>query len=155
MISRRLPGCAMSANHDARLPIAALQMAAATRCGDVRGVIFAATAAANTARGSSAAPAVGVRGINEHADDGPRHPPPLGPGVPERGERMRQDRAALTAYLRFPIEHHKRIRNSNFIERAFGETRRRVKVIGRFPAETSAMCSRCSTGQPSAGAGSP
>ena len=37
----------------------------------------------------------------------------------------------LTSYLRFPAEHHKRIRHSNFIERTFGETRRRVKVIGR------------------------
>ncbi|GGT09216.1 IS256 family transposase [Planobispora rosea] len=49
------------------------------------------------------------------------------------------DRASLTTYLRFPIEHHKRIRHSNFIERTFGETRRRVKVIGRFPGETSCV----------------
>ena len=40
------------------------------------------------------------------------------------------DRGQLTSYLRFPVEHHKRIRHSNFIERTFGETRRRVKVIG-------------------------
>ena len=50
-----------------------------------------------------------------------------------------QDRTSLTAYLRFPIEHHQRIRYSNFIERTFGETRRRVKVIGRFPGETSCV----------------
>jgi putative transposase len=49
------------------------------------------------------------------------------------------DRAGLTAYLRFPAEHHKRIRHSNFIERTFGETRRRVKVIGRLPGETSCL----------------
>jgi putative transposase len=49
------------------------------------------------------------------------------------------DRAALTAYLRFPAEHHNRIRHSNFIERTFGETRRRVKVIGRLPGETSCL----------------
>ena len=49
------------------------------------------------------------------------------------------DRAGLTAYLRFPAEHHQRIRHSNFIERTFGETRRRAKVIGRFPGETSAL----------------
>ena len=30
-----------------------------------------------------------------------------------------------------------RIRHSNFIERTFGETRRRVKVIGRLPGEHS------------------
>jgi putative transposase len=49
------------------------------------------------------------------------------------------DRAQLTSYLRFPLEHHRRIRHSNFIERTFGETRRRVKVIGRLPGETSCL----------------
>ncbi|MGP4103296.1 IS256 family transposase [Nonomuraea sp. KM90] len=49
------------------------------------------------------------------------------------------DRQSLTPYLRFPLEHHKRVRHSNFIERTFGETRRRVKVIGRFPGETSCV----------------
>lgn len=49
------------------------------------------------------------------------------------------DRQSLTTYLRFPPEHHKRVRHSNFIERTFGETRRRVKVIGRFPGETSCV----------------
>src|SRR6185295_16133074 len=39
--------------------------------------------------------------------------------------------------LRFPREHWMRIRHSNFIERTFGETRRRVKVIGRLPGEHS------------------
>jgi hypothetical protein len=38
--------------------------------------------------------------------------------------------AVLTVYLRFPREHWNRIRHCNFIERTFGETRRRVKVIG-------------------------
>lgn len=45
------------------------------------------------------------------------------------------DRESLTVYLRFPREHWNRIRHSNFIERTFGETRRRVKVIGRLPGE--------------------
>jgi putative transposase len=49
------------------------------------------------------------------------------------------DREGLTAYLRFPAEHHTRVRHSNFIERTFGETRRRVKVIGRLPGETSCL----------------
>ena len=35
--------------------------------------------------------------------------------------------------------HHKRVRHSNLIERTFGESRRRVKVIGRFPGETSCL----------------
>jgi transposase-like protein len=51
-----------------------------------------------------------------------------------------QDQQALTVYLRFPREHWPRIRHSNFIERTFGETRRRTKVIGRFPGETSCVC---------------
>jgi transposase-like protein len=49
------------------------------------------------------------------------------------------DLASLTVYLRFPAEHWRRIRHSNFIERTFGETRRRVKVIGRLPGEASCM----------------
>jgi transposase-like protein len=49
------------------------------------------------------------------------------------------DKAGMTAYLRFPEEHHARVRDSNFIERTFGETKRRTKVIGRFPGETSAI----------------
>lgn len=52
---------------------------------------------------------------------------------------LRTDAAGLTAYLRFPAEHHQRIRHSNLIERTFGETRRRTKVIGRFPGETSCL----------------
>jgi hypothetical protein len=47
------------------------------------------------------------------------------------------DREGLSACLRFPAEHHNRVRHSNFIERTFGETRRRTKVIGRLPGETS------------------
>ena len=49
------------------------------------------------------------------------------------------DREQLTSYLRFPREHQRRIRHSNFIERTFGETRRRVKVIGRLPSEVSCL----------------
>jgi putative transposase len=49
------------------------------------------------------------------------------------------DREGLTAYLRFPSGHHHRIRHSNFIERTFGETRRRTKVIGRLPGETTCL----------------
>jgi putative transposase len=49
------------------------------------------------------------------------------------------DLASLTVHLRFPAEHWHRIRHSNFIERTFGETRRRVKVIGRLPGERSCL----------------
>jgi putative transposase len=49
------------------------------------------------------------------------------------------DVESLTVYLRFPKEHWPRVRHSNFIERTFGETRRRVKVIGRLPRERSCL----------------
>ncbi|MET7458528.1 IS256 family transposase [Streptomyces sp. NPDC005574] len=58
---------------------------------------------------------------------------------PSAVKSLLKDRISLTSHLRFPVEHHKRIRHSNFIERTFGETRRRVKVIGRFPDETSCV----------------
>src|SRR5262249_59433465 len=38
-----------------------------------------------------------------------------------------------------PPEHPPRTRHSNFIERPFGEPRRRTKVIGRLPGETSCL----------------
>ena len=44
------------------------------------------------------------------------------------------DRDSLTVYLRFPREHWIRTRHSNF-EHTFGETRRRVNVIGCLPGE--------------------
>ena len=46
---------------------------------------------------------------------------------------------ALVAHLLFPAEHRKRIRHDYLIERTFGETRRRVKVIGRLPGEQSCL----------------
>ena len=49
------------------------------------------------------------------------------------------DRGGLTAYLRFPAEHHHRIRHPDFTGRTFGETRRRTKVIGRLSGETSCL----------------
>lgn len=48
-------------------------------------------------------------------------------------------RENLSAYLHFPREHWMRARHSNFIERTFGESRRRVKVIGRLPGEYSCV----------------
>jgi putative transposase len=62
-----------------------------------------------------------------------------GPAYPSAMKCLTTDAEGLTAYLRFPAEHHHRIRHSNFIERTFGETRRRVKVIGRLPGETSCL----------------
>jgi transposase-like protein len=56
------------------------------------------------------------------------------------GHRITEMASRYSAtYPRFPGEHHHRIRHSNFIERTFGETRRRTKVIGRLPGETSCL----------------
>jgi putative transposase len=62
-----------------------------------------------------------------------------GSTYPSAMKCLTTDKEGLTAYLRFPAEHHQRIRHSNFIERTFGETRRRTKVIGRLPGETSCL----------------
>lgn len=45
----------------------------------------------------------------------------------------------LVAHLRFPTAHRKRTRSTNLLERTFVEVRRRTKIIGRFPGETSAL----------------
>jgi putative transposase len=45
----------------------------------------------------------------------------------------------VTVHLRFPREHWRGIRHSNFIERTFGETRRGMKVIAPLPGETSCL----------------
>lgn len=58
---------------------------------------------------------------------------------PSAVECLTTDVESLTTHLRFPAEHWGRIRHSNFIERTFGETRRRVKVIGRLPGEASCL----------------
>ena len=68
------------------------------------------------------------------------------------------DRDSLTVYLRCPREHWTRVRHSNFIERTFGETRRRVKKsAASCPASTpaSSWCGQCSTEPRPGGAGSP
>lgn len=52
---------------------------------------------------------------------------------------IERDLDALVAHLRFPSEHRKRIRSTNLLERTFVEVRRRTKIIGRFPGETSAL----------------
>ncbi|MDQ3589220.1 MAG: IS256 family transposase [Actinomycetota bacterium] len=44
---------------------------------------------------------------------------------------------ALT-YLSFPGSHHTRIRTTNMLERLFKEVKRRTRVVGVFPNETSA-----------------
>jgi putative transposase len=46
-------------------------------------------------------------------------------------------RDALT-YLSYPGSHHARIRSTNMLERLFKEVKRRTRVVGVFPNETSA-----------------
>ncbi len=69
----------------------------------------------------------------------PTSPPPS-PGFPSTVSCLNGDLAGLFAYLGFPVEHHKRLRRSNFIEQTFGGTRRRVKVIDRFLPSPPRTC---------------
>jgi len=59
---------------------------------------------------------------------------------PSAAAVIERDLDPLVCHLRFPAEHRKRIRSTNLLERSFVEVRRRTKVIGRFPGETSALC---------------
>jgi putative transposase len=52
---------------------------------------------------------------------------------------LERDLEECIAYLRFPEEHHHRIRTTNRLERLNGESRRRTKVIPRFPTERSCL----------------
>jgi putative transposase len=54
-------------------------------------------------------------------------------------ECLEKDLEECVIYLRFPSEHHKRIRTTNRLERLNGEGRRRTKVIPRFPTERSCL----------------
>jgi putative transposase len=42
-------------------------------------------------------------------------------------------------HLRYPTRHRRRWRSTNLLERSFGEVKRRTKVSGRFPGETSCL----------------
>ena len=46
--------------------------------------------------------------------------------------------ADTLTYLGYPGSHHARIRSTNMLERLFKEIKRRTKVVGVFPNETSA-----------------
>jgi putative transposase len=62
----------------------------------------------------------------------------VGTAVPRCG-RLRRRPPRRAGPPAVPAEHRKRIRHSNLIQRTFGETRRRVKVIGRLPGEQSCL----------------
>ena len=46
---------------------------------------------------------------------------------------------ALRVHLRYPLRPRNRWRSTNLLERSLGEVRRRTKVMGRFPGETSCL----------------
>jgi transposase-like protein len=52
---------------------------------------------------------------------------------------FQDDLAACLAFLRCPIIHHRRIRTTNLLERAFLEQRRRTRTIPRFFDERSGL----------------
>jgi putative transposase len=52
---------------------------------------------------------------------------------------LADDLDALVVHLRYPLRHRERWRSTNLLERSFGEVRRRTKVMGRFPGETSCL----------------
>jgi hypothetical protein len=80
-------------------------------------------------------------------------PTPTAPGTPRPsrvvGELERDypsaaacladDLPALTVHLAYPLTLRKRLRSTNMLERSLEEVRRRTKVIGRFPGETSCL----------------
>jgi hypothetical protein len=49
------------------------------------------------------------------------------------------DLDALVVHLRYPTRHRRRWRSTNLLERSLGEVKRRTKLIGRFPGETSCL----------------
>src|SRR5438094_7772575 len=58
---------------------------------------------------------------------------------PAAMECLERDLDECVTYLWFPAAHHQRIRTTNRLERLNGETRRRTKVIPRFPTERSCL----------------
>jgi len=49
------------------------------------------------------------------------------------------DLDALVVHLRYPLAHRRRWRSTNLLERSLAEVKRRTKVIGRLPGETSCL----------------
>jgi transposase-like protein len=58
---------------------------------------------------------------------------------PSAAACLADDLPALTVHLRYPLRLKKRLRSTNLLERSLEEVRRRTKVIGRFPGETSCL----------------
>jgi transposase-like protein len=58
---------------------------------------------------------------------------------PSAAACLADDLPALTVHLAYPLALRKRLRSTNLLERSLEEVRRRTKVIGRFPGETSCL----------------
>ena len=63
----------------------------------------------------------------------------LGGEYPSAAACLADDLAALTVHLAYPLRLKRRLRSTNLLERSLEEVRRRTKVIGRFPGETSCL----------------
>ena len=58
---------------------------------------------------------------------------------PSAAACLAEDLVALTVHLAYPLRLKRRLRSTNLLERSLEEVRRRTKVIGRFPGETSCL----------------
>ena len=58
---------------------------------------------------------------------------------PGAAAALAEDLPALCVHLGYPLRLRKRLRSTNLLERSLGEVKRRTKVIGRFPGETSCL----------------
>jgi transposase-like protein len=63
----------------------------------------------------------------------------LGGEFPSAAACLAEDLPALTVHLAYPLRLKRRLRSTNLLERSLEEVRRRTKVIGRFPGETSCL----------------
>jgi transposase-like protein len=52
---------------------------------------------------------------------------------------LANDLDALVVHLRYPLAHRRRWRSTNLLARSLAEVKRRTKVIGRLPGETSCL----------------
>lgn len=85
-----------------------------------------------TALDSATSPAEAEQGLRELVGSLERE-------FPSAAACLADDLPALTAHLAYPLRLRTRLRSTNLLERSLGEVRRRTKVIGRFPGETSCL----------------
>ena len=58
---------------------------------------------------------------------------------PSAAACLAEDLPALCVHLEYPLRLRRRLRSTNLLERSLEEVKRRTKVIGRFPGETSCL----------------